>query len=254
MHRLANPARFGRLARAVLPWLWALTGVLFAVGLYFGLVASPVDYQQGHTVRIMYVHVPAAWLALFAYSAMAGANIVGFVWRHPVAFVSAKAIAPLGAGFTLICLVSGSLWGKPMWGAYWVWDARLTSMLVLLFLYLGYIALVSAFDDAQRGLKAAGILSVVGLVNLPIIKFSVDWWNTLHQPASVSKFGAPSLPIDMLTPLLIMAAAFFCLFIALTLVRTLAEIDLRKVQIAQTARARGAASPLPGSATTAHAP
>ncbi|MEO1249231.1 MAG: heme ABC transporter permease [Pseudomonadota bacterium] len=243
MHRFANPARFGRLARSLLPWLWVATAGLFTIGLYLALIASPVDYQQGDTVRIMYVHVPAAWLALFAYSSMAGANIVGFIWRHPLAFLAAKAIAPLGAGFTFICLASGSLWGKPMWGAFWVWDARLTSMLVLLFLYIGYMVLVSAFDDAQRGLKAAGILSVVGLVNLPIIKFSVDWWNTLHQPASVSRLGAPAMPAEMLTPLMVMAGAFFCLFAALVLVRTLGEIDLRKLQIAQ---ARLASEAKPG--------
>jgi len=233
MHRFANPARFGRLAHTLLPWLWTATAGLFAAGLYLALIASPVDYQQGDTVRIMYIHVPAAWIALFSYASMAGSNIVGFIWRHPLAFLGAKAIAPLGAGFTFVCLVTGSLWGKPMWGAFWVWDARLTSMLILLFLFIGYMVLVTAFDDAERGLKAAGILSVVGLVNLPIIKFSVDWWNTLHQPASVSRLGAPAMPADMLTPLLIMAAAFFCLFATLAVVRTLGEIDQRKLQIAQ---------------------
>lgn len=221
-----------------MPWLAAATAALFAMGLYLALIASPADYQQGEAVRIMYVHVPAAWLALFAYSAVAGASIAGFIWRHPLSFLAAKAMAPLGAGFTLICLVTGSLWGKPIWNTYWVWDARLTSMLVLLFLYIGYIVLVSAFDDAERGLKAAGIVSIVGLVNLPIIKFSVEWWNTLHQPASVSRLGTPTMPAEMLTPLLVMAGAYLTLFLTLTLVRILGEIDLRKLQVAQAARVR----------------
>ena len=227
----------------MLPWLWGATALSFAVGLYYALLSSPPDYQQSETVRIMYVHVPAAWMALFAYSSMAAASIAGFVWRHPVSFLAAKAIAPLGAGFTLICLVTGSLWGKPMWGTYWVWDARLTSMLVLLFLYLGYIVLVGAFDDAERGLKAAGILAIVGLVNLPIIKFSVDWWNTLHQPASVSRLGAPAMPTEMLTPLLIMGGAFLLLFISLAFVRLLGEINFRKLQVAQAARVRAGERP-----------
>ena len=152
MHRFANPARFQRISAAILPWSAGLTIVLLAAGLYFGLIASPADYQQGETVRIMYVHVPAAWMALFVYANMAVASFVGLVWRHPLAELFCKAVAPIGAGFTAICLISGSLWGEPMWGTWWVWDARLTSVLILFFLYLGYIALVNAFDDPGRGL------------------------------------------------------------------------------------------------------
>ena len=237
MHRFANPARFQRISAAILPWSAGLTVVLLAVGLYYALIASPADYQQGETVRIMYVHVPAAWMALFVYANMAVASFVGLVWRHPLAELFCKAVAPLGAGFTAICLVSGSLWGEPMWGTWWVWDARLTSVLILFFLYLGYIALVNAFDDPNRGLKAGAILVLIGSVNLPVIKFSVDWWNTLHQPASVSRLDVPAIDPSILTPLLVMAAAFTAYFVTLALVRTRAEILNRRVQVMQMARA-----------------
>ncbi len=237
MHRFANPARFQRISAAILPWSAGLTVILLAAGLYYGLVASPADYQQGDTVRIMYVHVPSAWMALFIYGNMTVASIVGLVWRHPLAELFCKAVAPIGAGFTAICLISGSLWGEPMWGTWWVWDARLTSVLILLFLYLGYIALVNAFDDPGRGLKAGAILVLIGSVNVPIIKFSVDWWNTLHQPASVSRLDAPALDPSILTPLLIMWAAFTAYFVTLALVRTRAEILNRRVQVMQLARA-----------------
>src|SRR6185437_7083551 len=166
LHRYANPAAFGRLSAQILPGL----------GLYFGLFASPPDYQQGNSVRIMYVHVPAAIMSEIVYGLMAAAAAAGFIWKHALADLFVKAAAPLGAAFTFVCLVAGSLWGKPMWGAWWVWDARLTSVLILFFLYLGHIALVRAFDDVQRGYRAGGILALVGVVNLPIIKFSVDWW------------------------------------------------------------------------------
>ena len=185
MHRFANPARFLRLSAAILPWVTGLTVVLLAVGRLSRAVRVPADYQQGETVRIMCVHVPAAWMALEVYVLMAVASAVGLIWRHPLADLMAKAAAPIGAGFTFLALVTGSLWGKPMWGTWWVWDARLTSVLILFFLYLGYIALWQAFDDPEQGRQGGCHLALVGVVNVPIIKFSVDWWNTLHQPASV---------------------------------------------------------------------
>ncbi len=184
MWNFASPSVFLALTRRLLPWLALATAALFALGLYLSFVAPP-DYQQGETVKIMYIHVPAAWLSTFIYGVMALASLGTLVWRHPLADAAQKAAAPLGAGFTFICLVTGSLWGKPMWGTYWVWDARLTSVLVLFILYLGLIALWRSIEDPGRAARAAAILTLVGCVNLPIIKFSVDWWNTLHQPASV---------------------------------------------------------------------
>ena len=222
-HRYANPARFLRLASAVEPWLKWGTLALLVLGLYLGLVGSPADYQQGDSVRIMYIHVPSAWMALFCYTALAGASAVALIWKHPLADLAGRATAPVGACFTVLALVTGSLWGKPMWGTWWVWDARLTSVLVLLFLYLGYIALVHAFDDPGRGARAAAILALVGLVNVPVIKFSVDWWNTLHQPASVLKMSGPAIHASMLAPLLLMALAFTGLYLWLLLVRIRSE-------------------------------
>ena len=219
MQRFANPRVFKRLSAAILPWAGLSTLGLFAIGLWLALVRSPADYQQSDTVRIMYVHVPAAWMAMFVYANLAIASAVALVWRHPLAEVAARAMAPVGACFTALCLITGSLWGKPMWGTWWVWDARLTSVLVLFFLYLGYIALANAFDDETRGTRAAAILALVGVVNLPIIKFSVDWWNTLHQPASVAKLGGPSIHPSMLTPLLVMAAAYTAYFVTILLWR-----------------------------------
>jgi heme exporter protein C len=230
MHRFANPARFLRLAAVVLPWSAGLTVVLLIVGIYLALFASPADYQQGDTVRIMYIHVPAAWMSLFVYSNMAIASAVGLVWKHPLADLFTKAAAPIGAGFTAICLITGSLWGAPMCGTWWVWDARLTSVLILFFLYLGYMALVNAFDDPERGARASGILVLVGFVNIPIIKFSVDWWNTLHQPASVARMGGPAIHPSMLWPLLIMALAFTAYFVTVVLLRVRSEIIARKIQ------------------------
>jgi heme exporter protein C len=219
MHRFANPGRFLRLADRLLPWLTALTALSFAAGLYLALWASPPDYQQGETVRIMYVHVPSAWLALFAYCLVGTASIAALIWRHPLADIAAEAASPVGAAFTFLALVSGSLWGKPMWGTYWVWDARLTSFLLLFFLYLGHIALLNAFDDKARGRRSAAVLAVVGIVNVPIIKFSVDWWNTLHQPASVSRFGMPAIDPSILMPLMVMALAFQLYFFTILLMR-----------------------------------
>jgi heme exporter protein C len=222
-HKYANPTRFFRLAAAVEPWLKWGTVMLIAAGLYLGLIASPPDYQQGESVRIMYIHVPSAWMALFCYTTMAAAAAAGLIWKHPLADMAAKATAPIGAGFTLLALVTGSLWGKPMWGTWWVWDARLTSVLVLFFLYLGYIALNNAFDDPGRGVKASSVLALVGIINVPIIKFSVDWWNTLHQPASVIKMGGPAIHPSMLAPLLLMVLGFTTYYLWLLLVRMRSE-------------------------------
>ncbi|MDX9861184.1 MAG: heme ABC transporter permease [Rhodospirillales bacterium] len=230
MHRFANPTRFMRLSAALLPWTAGAAAALMAAGLYLALLGSPADYQQGESVRIMYVHVPSAWMAMFCYTFMAAASAVGLVWKHPLADLAAKATAPVGACFTLLALVTGSLWGKPMWGAWWVWDARLTSVLVLFFLYLGYIALINAFDDPTRGLRAAAILALVGFVNVPIIKFSVDWWNTLHQPASVFKAGGPSIDPSMLVPLLLMGAGFTAYFLWVLMLRLRTEIVAAKVR------------------------
>ncbi len=229
MHRFANPARFMRIAEPILPWtsLGALATILFA--LYFGIFDSPADYQQGETVRIMYVHVPAAWMALFAYTVMALASGSFLIWKHPLADLSAQAAAPIGAGFTAIALVTGALWGQPMWGTWWVWDARLTSVLILFFLYLGYMALVNGFDDPERGSRMGAILALVGFVNVPIIKFSVDWWNTLHQPASISRLDAPAIDTSMLIPLLLMAIGFKLFFISILILRI--KIHLLKKRI-----------------------
>lgn len=219
MHRFANPTRFFRLANVLLPVLAVITAGLFASGLYYALLDSPPDYQQGDTVRIMYVHVPAAWAAMACYATMAIAGASFLIWKHILADLAARAAAPIGAGFTLISLITGSLWGQPMWGTWWVWDARLTSVLILFFLYLGYIALVNAFDDPDRGGRAGAVLALVGAVNLPIIKFSVDWWNTLHQPASVLRMDGPAIAPEMLLPLLLMAGAYFALFGVMMILR-----------------------------------
>jgi heme exporter protein C len=225
---LANPTRFMRVSAKALPWCGGTAAAILAVGLYWSLAVAPPDYQQGDTVRIMYIHVPAAWMALSVYLFVAAASAVALVWRHPLAEVAARAAAPIGAAFTFVCLVTGSLWGRPMWGTWWVWDARLTSVLVLFFLYLGYIALVNAFDDSARGGKAGSVLALVGVVNLPIIKFSVDWWNTLHQPASVMRIGGPRIDIAMLMPLLVMGVGFSLLFLALLLLRMRTVLNERK--------------------------
>jgi heme exporter protein C len=225
---LANPSRFTRISARALPWCGWTAAVVLCVGLFWSLVLAPPDYQQGDTVRIMFIHVPAAWMALNIYLFVAVASAVALVWRHPLAEVAARAAAPIGAAFTFVCLATGSLWGRPMWGTWWVWDARLTSVLILFFLYLGYIALVNAFDDPSRGGRAGSILALVGIVNLPIIKFSVDWWNTLHQPASVMRSGGPKIDISMLVPLLIMTAGFSLLFLALLMLRMRTILNERK--------------------------
>ena len=242
MHRFANPTRFLRIAGAVLPWCASATIVLLAVGLYLGLFVAPPDYQQGDTVRIMFVHVPASWMALFVYSVMAGASAVGFIWRHPLNDLVAKASAPIGASFTFVALVTGSIWGQPMWGTWWVWDARLTSVLILFFLYLGYMALWQAYDDPGRAAKPAAILALVGFVNVPIIKFSVDWWNTLHQPASVITASGPKIHSSILAPLLVMIVAFTFYYLTVLIYRLRAEILARKIRVIRLAQVEGRAA------------
>jgi len=237
LHRFANPTRFLRLGRRLTPWFAVLSALFLGAGLYVGLFASPPDYQQGESVRIMYVHVPAAWMALFVYTCIAAASVASLVWRHPLADLIAKASAPVGAGFTAVALITGSLWGQPMWGTWWVWDARLTSVLILLFLYLGHIALANAFDDPTRGARAAAILAVVGFVNIPIIKFSVDWWHTLHQPASVLRLDGPTIDASMLVPLFLMSLGFTFYYMLLLMLRVRSEIVARKIRTAQLLRA-----------------
>ncbi len=231
--QLANPTRFLSLSAALLPWLISLAAACLAVGLYLVFFVAPADYQQGDSVRIMFIHVPAAWLAMFCYSMMAVASLGTLVWKHPLADVAAKAAAPLGAAFTLLALFTGSVWGKPMWGTWWVWDARLTSVLVLFIMYLGLIALWRSFDDPARAGRVAAILTLVGFINIPIIKFSVDWWNTLHQPASVVRLDGPTIHPTMLWPLLIMAIGFTLAFTALHLGAMRAEIYRRRIRTAQ---------------------
>ncbi len=231
MHAYANPLRFLKLSEVLLPWLLGVGLMLTGAGLYIGLVVAPADYLQGNSVRIMYVHVPAAWLASSGYFGMALAALAARVWKHPLAELAVRAIAPVGATFAAICLITGSIWGRPTWGTWWVWDGRLTSMLVLFLLYLGVIALARAYDDEARGLKAAGLLAIVGTINLPIIKFSVEWWNTLHQKASIRLSGS-SIHGDMLQPLLLSALGFTLLFAAIVLMR------MRTLIAEQRARAR----------------
>src|SRR2546429_8029194 len=227
---LANPTRFLTLTARLLPWLAALTAILLLIGLFQSAVA-PDDYQQGATVKIMFIHVPNAWLAMGVWAVMSIASIGTLVWRHPLADVAAKAAAPLGAAFTFLCLLTGSLWGRPMWGAYWVWDGRLTSVLVLFIMYLAVLALWRTVEDPSRAARAAAILTLVGAVNLPIIKFSVDWWATLHQPASVMRLGGPSIYPTILIPLLVMALAFTLLFVTLHIAAMGNEILRRRVRM-----------------------
>jgi heme exporter protein C len=226
---LANPSRFLALADRVLPWLAAATLLAFAFGISQAYLA-PDDYQQGATVKIMFIHVPAAWLGMLAWGVMSLAALGTLVWRHPLADVAAKAAAPIGAAFTLMCLVTGSLWGRPMWGTYWVWDARLTSVLVLFLMYLGVIALWRTVDDPARAARVAAVLTLVGAINIPIIKFSVEWWNTLHQPASVLRLGGSTIHPTILVPLIVMVAAFTLLFLTLHLAAMRNEILRRRVR------------------------
>ena len=230
MLRYANPANFLRLADALIPWVGGLAAALALVGLYGAFFVAPADYQQGETVRIMFIHVPAAWLSTFIYGVMTLSALGTLVWRHPLADAAQKAAAPLGAAFTFVCLVTGSLWGKPMWGTWWVWDARLTSVLVLFLIYLGLVALWRTIEEPSRAARAAAILTLVGVVNLPIIKFSVDWWNTLHQPASVFRMGGPTIDKSMLWPLFVMALAATFLFLTLHLMAVRNEILRRRLR------------------------
>ena len=230
LHRFANPARFIRLTSAVLPWASGLAAATIGVGLYLALFVAPPDYQQGESVRIMFVHVPSAWMASFVYAVMAVSSAVALIWKHPVADLTAKAAAPIGASFTAVALITGALWGQPMWGTWWVWDARLTSVLILLFLYFGYMALWQAIDDPAKAARAAAILVLFGAVNVPIIHFSVEWWNTLHQPASVFRIGGPTIHPSMLAPLLLMAVGFTAFFVAVLIVRTQREIMARRIR------------------------
>src|SRR5690606_11734607 len=193
-----------RMAGAIIPWTGWPALLLIIIGAVGGLYLAPPDYQQGDAFRIIYVHVPSAWLSMFGYVVMATAAAIGLIWRMKLAHVAANAVAPLGASFTALALATGSIWGRPMWGTWWVWDARLTSELILLFLYFGYMALNRAFEDRKQGDRASAVLALVGVVNVPIIHYSVEWWNTLHQPATITKFGKPSITVDMLWPLLVM--------------------------------------------------
>jgi len=236
---LANPTRFLNLSGKLLPWLAAATAIAFAVG-SVQVIGAPDDYQQGATAKIMFIHVPNAWLSMFVWVVMSISALGTLVWRHPLADVAAKAAAPLGAAFTFLALVTGSLWGRPMWGTYWVWDARLTSVLVLFLMYLGLIALWRTVDDPARAGRAAAILTLVGAINLPIIKFSVDWWNTLHQPASVFRAGGPTMSASFLVPLLVMAVAFTLLFVTLHLAAMRNEILRRRVRTLQMMQAQSA--------------
>lgn len=227
-HRLASPPYVYALAARLTPWFGWPAALLIAVGLWGGLVLAPPDYQQGDGFRILYVHAPSAWMSLMVYTTMAIAAAVGLIWRIKVAHAVAASCAPIGASFTFAALVTGALWGEPMWGTYWEWDPRLTSELVLLFLYLGYMGLRAGIEDMQRADRASALLAVVGVVNVPIIHYSVTWWNSLHQAPSVMRIGKPAMPVAMLMPLLLMLLGFTLLFIALLLVRLRGEVLSRE--------------------------
>ncbi len=236
---LANPTRFMALADRLVPWLGGLSAVILAVGLWASFNA-PADYQQGLTVRIMYIHVPFAWLAMLCYTLMAASALGTLVWRHPLADVALKSAAPIGAAFTFLALVTGSIWGKPMWGTWWVWDARLTSVFVLFLMYLGLIALTRALGDPQKSARATAVLTLVGFINIPIIKFSVDWWNTLHQGESVFRLDGPTIAPSMLWPLMVMAVGFTFLFFTLHMAAMRTEILKRRVVTMRRLAARSA--------------
>ena len=227
-HRFASPPHIYRVAGTLTPWFAWPAGLLIVSALYAGLFLAPPDYQQGEGFRMIYVHAPSAWLSVMIYGVMATAAAVGLIWRMKVAHAAAASCAAIGASFTLVSLVTGMLWGKPMWGTYWVWDPRLTAQLVLLFLYLGYMAMRSGIDDLGRADRASAVLAIIGVVNLPIIRYSVEWWNSIHQAPSVMKMERPSMPFDMLAPLLMMLLGFTLLFAALLLVRMRAEVLRRE--------------------------
>jgi heme exporter protein C len=237
---LANPSRFVALTDRMLSWVAMTTLAAFAIGVN-RVYLVPDDYQQGAAVKIMFIHVPAAWLGMFAWALMSAAALGTLVWRHPLADVAAKTAAPIGAAFTLMCLLTGSLWGRPMWGTYWVWDARLTSVLILFLMYLGVIALWRAIDDPTRAARATAVLTLVGAMNLPLIKFSVDWWNTLHQGASVFRLGSSTIHPTILVPLIVMLIAFTLLFVALQLADMRNEIMRRRLRTMLMLQAAGRA-------------
>jgi len=228
LHKLASPPHFYRIAGRLAPWFGWPAFLLIVVGFYGGLVLAPPDYQQGEGFRILYVHAPSAWLSMFIYATMAIAAGIGLVWRIKLAHAVAAAAAPVGAWFAFLALATGSMWGKPMWGTWWVWDARLTSELILLFLYLGFIALRASIDERERADRAGAVLALVGIVNLPIIHYSVYWWNTLHQGSTITKIGKPSITFDMLWPLLAMMLGFTLYFGAVLMTRLRAEVLRRE--------------------------
>ena len=232
--KYANPTRFLSLARYLTPWLAGISAISLSVGLILAFFGSPPDYQQGETVRIMYVHVPSAWIALSSYLGLGISAVFFLVWRHPLADIAMRAIAPTGAIFAFLTLATGSLWGRPMWGSWWVWDGRLTSMLVLFFFFIGYLALSSGFERSERGARPAAILALVGCINLPIVKFSVDWWNTLHQPASILRAGGPAIDSSMLWPLFTMFIGLQTLFFLLVLMQMQTSLMKRRLQRLQT--------------------
>jgi heme exporter protein C len=244
LHRFANPTQFMRIANAIHPWVAGLCAVLFLVGLPIALVTSPADYQQGDTVRIFYVHMPAGTMFMTIYGIMAGSSAAFLIWRHPMANLVARASAPIGAVFAALSLGTGMLWGQPMWGTFWVWDARLTSTLITFFVYLGYIALADAFEDPERGDRAAAILALVGAINLPIIKFSVEWWNTLHRPATLGISGF-SIDAAMLLPLGLMFGAFLTFYISVLILRLRSELLAAKIRNARMSQVVGQQSSQP---------
>ena len=227
-HKFGSPPHFYRLAGKLIPWLAAACTLLTLGGLFWGLVIAPTDYEQGESYRIIYIHVPSAWMSLFIYMVMASAGAIALIWRMKIAEVAMISAAPIGAAFTAIALLTGMLWGKPTWGTYWEWDARLTSELILLFLYLGIIALNNAFEDPRNAARACAVLAIVGVVNIPIIHYSVEWWNTLHQGPTITKFDKPSIHASMLWPLLTMALASKLYFFTLFLLRTRHELLARE--------------------------
>ncbi|TXF11131.1 heme ABC transporter permease CcmC [Pelomicrobium methylotrophicum] len=237
--KYASPATFYFLAGRMIPWFTAAAAVLFAVGLYIGFFVAPTDFQQGEAYRIIFIHVPAAWMSMFLYVVMAGYAALGLIFNTRLSFMMARAIAPTGALFTFIALWTGALWGRPTWGTYWVWDARLTSELILLFLYLGFMALQAAIEDPRRGDRAGAVLAIVGVVNVPIIYYSVQWWNTLHQGASVSLTAAPKMATIMLVGMLIMAVACWMYSIAVILARVRCIILERERNAAWVAQLSG---------------
>ncbi len=237
MSKYANPHLFMKYSKPLLPWVGGLCTIMLVVGFVWSFYLVPPDYQQGGSVRIMFVHVPAAWLSQFVYASIAAASLVSLIWRHALADVFAKSAAPLGAAFTLLMLVTGSIWGKPMWGTWWEWDARLTSALILFFLYLGYIALWHTIENQQVAARNAAILALVGFINIPIIRFSVDWWNTLHQPASVIRSDGPSIDSVFLAPLLFMLVTYTIFFALMVVIRMRTEIMRRRLSSARYASA-----------------